>query len=113
MSIEMDENAVEQPFDVPTWDALSNTYGQFWAEEKEKFYNMLKENFRALTTQRRSGRQEIFELSVTPYSKHYERAFRDLFKDTGYQATVSESERLGTGQKKVKRLFITLPECFR
>ena len=51
-------------------------------------------------------------LTESTYSKYYERAFRDLFADTGYQATVGPVERLGTGNKKSKRLFITLPDCF-
>jgi len=49
---------------------------------------------------------------VSSYGKHYERAFRELFADTGYQATVGEVERLGTGEKKMKKLYITLPERF-
>jgi hypothetical protein len=36
-----------------------------------------------------------------------------MFADTGYQATVGDVERQGTGTKKVKKLFITLPECPR
>ena len=72
----------------------------------------LKENFKALVGQFRSGKQEIYELTDNRYSKHYERAFRELFADTGYQATVGESERLGTGSKKTKKLYVTLPECF-
>ena len=38
------------------------------------------------------------------------KAFRELFADTGYQATVGELERLGSEQKKMKKLYITLPE---
>ena len=60
----------------------------------------------------RSGKQEIYELSEHTYSKYYEQAFRELFNDTGYQATIGETERLGTGNKKCKKLYITLPNCF-
>jgi len=63
--------------------------------------------------QYKAGKQEIFELSVTSYAGHFEQAFRELFKDTGYQATVGELERLGSsGNKKVKKLYITLPKRF-
>lgn len=97
---------------IPSWDDLRQTYDAKWQEEREKFHDQLKENFKALVSQFRSGRQEIFELSESTYSKHYERAFRDLFSDTGYQATIGEVERLGTGNKKSRKLYITLPECF-
>ena len=97
---------------LPSWDTLRQTYDEKWLEEKEKFHTQLRENFRALVGQWRSGKQEVYELSENTYSKHYERAFQELFADTGYQATVGETERLGTGNKKSKKLFITLPECF-
>ena len=70
------------------------------------------QNFRNLVSQWRSGKQEIFVLTENTYSKHYERAFRDLFADTGYQATVGSVKKLGTGNTKSKRLFVTLPDCF-
>ena len=73
--------------------------------------NQLKENFRILVGQYKSGRQEIFELSDGTYTKFYEQAFRELFADTGYQATVGQTERLGTGKKKCKKLYVTLPPC--
>ena len=38
---------------------------------------------------------EIFELSVGAYTKHYEQAFRRLFADTGYQATVGATGKAG------------------
>ena len=98
---------------IPSWDSLQSSYGVKWQEEKDKFHRQLRDNFQGLTAQFRSGKQQIFELTVGPYAKHYERAFRELFADTGYQATVGEAERLGTGTKKVKKLFISLPECPR
>ena len=49
-------------------------------------------------------------MEVSRNSKNYEKAFRELFADTGYQATVGELERLGTGETKKKKLYITLPE---
>ena len=82
-----------------------------WMEEKEKFHNQLKDNFRGLVSQYKSGQQEIFELSVGAYTKHYEQAFRELFADTGYQATVGATEKLGTGNKRCKKLYVTLPPC--
>ena len=99
-------------FKIPTWENLRRSYDAKWLEEKEKFHDQLKENFRGLTAQYRSGKQEVYQLTEGPYSKHYERAFRELFADTGYQASVGETERLGTGTKKTKKLFITLPSCF-
>ena len=106
----LEENSNE--YKIPSWGALRREYDTRWEEEKEKFHNQLKENFRNLVSQWRSGKQEIYILTDNTYSKHYERAFRDLFADTGYQATVGDVERLGAGNKKSKRLFITLPDCF-
>ena len=100
-------------FNIPSWEELRNVYHTKWLEEKEKFHNQLKENFSALVGQFKSGRQEIFELTETTYAKHYEQAFRELFSDTGFQATVGETERLGTGNKKCKKLYITLPPCYQ
>ena len=102
----------DNTFKIPAWDMLRRDYDSRWEEEKEKFHNQLKENFRNLVSQWRSGKQEIFVLTENTYSKHYERAFRDLFADTGYQATVGSVEKLGTGNTKSKRLFVTLPDCF-
>ena len=90
----------DMTFKIPAWNQLRRNYDARWEEEKEK------------TSQWRSGKQEIYVLTESTYSKYYERAFRDLFADTGYQATVGPVERLGTGNKKSKRLFITLPDCF-
>ncbi len=101
----------ETSFRIPAWDELRRSYDAKWLVEKDKFHNQLKENFQALVGQYKSGKQEIFELSENTYSKHYEKAFRELFADTGYQATVGETERLGTGNKKCKKLYITLPPC--
>jgi hypothetical protein len=106
--LENDSNA----FSIPMWEDLRRVYDAKWEEEKEKFHNQLKENFRALIGQYKSGKQEIYELSETTYAKHYEKAFRELFSDTGYQATVGEVERLGTGNKKSKKLYVTLPICY-
>jgi hypothetical protein len=97
---------------IPSWDTLHQKYEEKWLEEKAKFHNQLKENFQALVGQFRSGKQEIYELSEHTYSKYYEQAFRELFNDTGYQATIGETERLGTGNKKCKKLYVTLPNCF-
>lgn len=98
----------EDDFDIPTWDDLQRAYEAKWLAEKAKFHAELKANFRALTEQFRSGRQEIHRLSVTPLTSRYEQAFRELFSDTGYQATVSEPERNANGNR-TKRMYITLP----
>ena len=97
---------------IPAWDELRRAYDVKWLEEKEKFQSELRENFHCLVSQYKSGKQAIFDLTVTRSSKYYEQAFRELFADTGYQATVGEMERLGTGEKKEKKLYITLPERF-
>ena len=103
----------EDTSDIPSWDSLNRQYDAKWQEEKDKFQNQLKENFRAMVSQYKSGRTEIYELSDGPYAGSYERAFRELFSDTGYQATVGDTERLGSnGAKKVKKLYITLPNAF-
>ena len=98
-------------YGIPAWEDLRLTYESKWLSEKEKFQNQLKENFRILVGQYKSGKQEIFELSDGTYTKFYEQAFRELFADTGYQATVGQTERLGTGKKKCKKLYVTLPPC--
>lgn len=97
---------------IPAWGDLRSKYASKWEEEKEKFYNQLRENFKQLINQWKSGKQEIYQLPETPYMGHYERAFRDLFPDTGYQATVGEMERNPTGTMKFKKLYVTLPDCF-
>ena len=105
------ENNENNAYSIPTWEDLRRVYDAKWLEEKEKFHNQLKENFRALVSQYKSGQQEIFELSEGTYTKHYEQAFRELFADTGYQATVGATEKLGTGNKRCKKLYVTLPPC--
>ena len=106
------ENEGENPkkVTIPAWDELRRLYDAKWLEEKEKFLGKLRENFDCLIGQYKSGRQPIYDLSVSRNSKNYEKAFRELFADTGYQATVGELERLGTGETKKKKLYITLPE---
>jgi hypothetical protein len=106
--LESNENSA---YSIPTWEDLRRVYDAKWLDEKDKFHNQLKENFIALTSQYKAGQQEIFELSEGTYTKHYEQAFRELFKDTGYQATVGTIEKLGTGNKRRKKLYITLPPC--
>jgi hypothetical protein len=100
-------------YQIPAWDNLNRIYDAKWQEEKEKFHNQLKENFKSLVSQFKSGKQEIFELNDSPYIKNYEKAFRELFGDTGYQASIGDVERLGSnGGKKVKKLYVTLPNVF-
>jgi len=99
-------------FQIPRYDQLRQSYDMKWLEEKEKFNNQLKENFQAVTAQYRTGRQVIYELAETPMAEQYIKACRELFADTGYQATVGEMERLGTGAKKSRKLIIRLPGQF-
>ena len=100
---------------IPSFKDISSQYASKWDDEKEKFYATLKENFKQLTSQWRSGKQEIYELNETKlggYTGHYEKAFRELFSDPAYEAHVGTTERVGSGQNKVKKLYITLPDCF-
>ena len=97
---------------MPTWEDLRRVYDAKWEEEKSTFQGILRDNLEGLVSQYKSGKQAVYDMTVGRYDKHYERAFRELFSDTGYQATVGEVERLGTGEKKVKKLYITLPERF-
>ena len=100
---------------LPSYRDVSSLYAARWEEEKEKFYSQLRENFTTLTSQWKSGKQEIYELNETKmgqYIVHYEKAFRELFSDPGYEAHVGPTERVGSGQKKIKKLYITLPDCF-
>ena len=105
-------NVPNEEYTIPSWDELNRVYDAKWLKEKEKFHNHLKENFRNLVSNFRSGKQVIFELTDHTYSKHYEQAFRELFADTGYQATIGDVERLVQGGKKSKKLYVTLPDCF-
>jgi len=105
-------NVSNEEYVIPTWDELSRMYDTKWLQEKEKFHEHLKENFRNLVSNYRSGKQVIFELTDHTYSKHYEQAFRELFADTGYQATIGDVERLVQGGKKSKKLYVTLPNCY-
>ena len=105
----------EDDYQIPSFADISGVYASRWEEEKEKFHTQLKENFRGLTSQWRSGKQEVYELNESklgPYIAHYEKAFRELFADTGYEAHVGPTERVGSGQNKIKKLYITLPDCF-
>lgn len=97
----------------PSWESIQAMYDQKWQKEKVKFQNSLLENLNGLVSQYKSGRQEIYQLSLSSHTKHYESAFRETFADTGFQATCGEVETLGShGNKKVKKLYITLPQAF-
>jgi len=104
------EEDVAKKRPIPAWDELRRMYDVKWLEEKEKFQSKLRENFECLVGQYKSGKQAVYDLTVGRNSKNDEKAFRELFADTGYQATVGELERLGSEQKKMKKLYITLPE---
>jgi hypothetical protein len=96
---------------IPKWDDLKDMYNVKWLKEKALFHSKLQENFKALTEQFRTGKQEIYQLNITNYIDRYIKAFRELFHDTGYQATVGEVERTTAGNKKFQKLYIVLPEC--
>ena len=109
-----DSNIPKGPIKIPSFAEVAKAYDEKWGEEKEKFQRKLSENFEQAVRAFRSGKVEVYELTETPYSKHYIQAFRDLFSDTGYQASCGELEKLGaSGGKRVRRLFITLPPCYR
>ena len=38
-------------YSIPMWDELRRVYDAKWEEEKDKFHDQLKENFRALVGQ--------------------------------------------------------------
>ncbi len=48
-------------FNIPCWEELRRVYDAKWEEEKEKFHGQLKENFRALVGQYKSGKQYFME----------------------------------------------------
>ena len=108
----MSNEALLDDFKIPSWDDLSQTYAEKWIEEKNKLWGQLKENFRALVENYRTGKQSVYKLSDGPYAQHYIQAFRELFKDSGYAATPGEWERPTTGATKFMELYITLPDCF-
>jgi hypothetical protein len=108
----MSENSENSTYTIPQYDELKRQYDGKWLEEKEKFQNQLKENFQGIISQFRTGRQVVFELTEGQYSDQYQKAFRELFADTGYQATIGEIERLGSGTKKSRKLIVRLPDCY-
>ena len=108
----MSENSENSTYAIPQYDELKRQYDGKWLEEKEKFQNQLKENFQGIISQFRTGRQVVFELTDGQYSDQYQKAFRELFADTGYQATIGEVERLGSGTKKSRKLIVRLPDCY-
>ena len=97
---------------IPRYDDLRKKYDGKLLEEKEKFQNLLKENFQVIISQFRTGRQVVYELTEGQYSEQYQKAFRELFSDTGYQATIGEIERLGSGNKKSRKLIVRMPDCY-
>jgi hypothetical protein len=108
----MSENSENSTYTIPQYDELKRQYDGKWLEEKEKFQNQLKENFQGIISQFRTGRQVVFELTEGQYSDQYQKAVRELFADTGYQATIGEIERLGSGTKKSRKLIVRLPDCY-
>lgn len=108
-----DEYVDDSPIKIPSFEEVSRAYDAKWQIERRKFEKTLADNFEQAVRAYKSGKTQIHELNETPYSKHYIRAFRELFSDTGYQASVGELEKLGSsGGKRLRRLYITLPKTF-
>ena len=98
-----------EDYSLPSWAELKQVYNAKWIKEKIKFINKLKYNFQDLLSSNRSGKQEIYIHTIrNNKTKLYEKAFRELFHDPNYGASVGEIETLAG--KRVKRLFIVLPE---
>ena len=98
-----------EDYGIPTWAELKQVYNAKWLKEKTKFVNKLKYNFQNLLISNRSGKQEVYTLTIrNNKTKLYEKAFRELFHDPNYGASVGEIETLAG--KRVKRMFIVLPE---
>jgi hypothetical protein len=98
-----------EEYEIPSWTDLKNLYNSKWLKEKTKFVNTLKYNFQNLLVSNRSGKQEVHILTIkNNKTKLYEKAFRELFHDPNYGSSIGEIEKLAG--KRVKRLFIVLPE---
>jgi hypothetical protein len=113
--LEFSENNTEETatsleeYEIPSWTDLKNLYNSKWLKERTKFVNKLKYNFQNLLVSNRSGKQEVHILTIkNNKTKLYEKAFRELFHDPNYGASIGEIEKLAG--KRVKRLFIVLPE---
>jgi len=113
--LEFSENNTEETatsleeYEIPSWTDLKNLYNSKWLKERTKFVNKLKYNFQNLLVSNRSGKQEVHILTIkNNKTKLYEKAFRELFHDPNYGASVGEIEKLAG--KRVKRMFIVLPE---
>ena len=98
-----------EEYEIPSWTDLKNLYNSKWLKERTKFVNKLKYNFQNLLVSNRSGKQEVHILTIkNNKTKLYEKAFRELFHDPNYGASIGEIEKLAG--KRVKRLYIVLPE---
>jgi hypothetical protein len=85
-------------------------YNKKWTKEKEDFQTQLKANFFNLIERQAEGKQELFLLCVAERKeKLYTEAFLDIFSSQ-YTPHISEVERLAN--KRVRKLFITLPQGF-
>lgn len=96
----------------PSWDEINAIYSEKWDAERKRFREKLLSNLHVLVSQFKSGKQEIYELNATHQTKFHEQVFRELFSESAWCCTVGEIERLGTGGKRVRRLYITLPTTF-
>ena len=95
---------------IPSWNDLNDIYESRWNKDKEKFQKELRANFFSLVERFASGKQELYMLSVSGQrEKQYIRAFLELF-ESGYAPHVGDAERVAG--RKVKRLFVTLPQNY-
>jgi len=96
--------------DIPSWDNLSAHYESRWRQEKEKFQNALKQNFKAMVERFACGKQEVYMLCVAErIEKKYIRAFLEIF-ESGYAPHVGDVERVAS--KRCRKLYITLPNNY-
>ena len=93
--LEFSENNTEETstsleeYEIPSWTDLKNLYNLKWLKERTKFVNKLKYNFQNLLVSNRSGKQEVHILTIkNNKTKLYEKAFRELFHDPNYGATI-------------------------
>ena len=95
---------------IPSFGDLKEMYNKKWAKEKEDFQTQLKANFFNLIERQAEGKQELFLLCVPERKeKLYTEAFLDIFSSQ-YTPHIGEVERLAN--KRIRKLFITLPQGF-
>ena len=83
---------IEEIVKVPSYDELRRKYDGKWKEQKEAFWKHLKENFEVLTSQFRTGRQEVYVLTVSDFSDEFEKAFRNYSNKLGITIHEAKTE---------------------